>query len=321
VSGARVIGLLGPTGVGKTAVAAELAGLLGTRIVSCDSMQVYAGFRVLTNQPWAPRDRGDLHTLVGFLDPGETMSAGEYAKLAQPLIEEELAEHGWALVVGGSGLYMRAALAPLAATGPVDVELRGQLEERARSQGAEGLHAELARLDADAAASIDHRNVRRVIRALEAVHGGERWSGREDLWKPAYYRPTLIVGLSMDRAVLAERIRARTAMMLAAGAVEEVSRFRDERGDAVTRPGRPGISCAIGYEQIWEYLAQEQGLAETEERLSAATRGYARRQYTWLRKVRDTVMIETEGRDPGDIARQIVALADRAGRTKESNGA
>ena len=86
----RTVAILGPTGVGKTAVAVELAGLVGCRIISCDSMQVYEGFSVLTNQPWRQEDRRDLHELVGFLDPGSTMSAGEYAALAAPLIESSV---------------------------------------------------------------------------------------------------------------------------------------------------------------------------------------------------------------------------------------
>jgi tRNA dimethylallyltransferase len=321
VTKGRVIGLLGPTGVGKTAVAVELAGLLGTSIVSCDSMQVYRGFPVLTNQPWAPEDRAYLHELVGFVDPTETMSAGEYAALARPLIERELTEHGWALVVGGSGLYMRAALAPLAAPGPVDSELRSRLEQRARAQGSESLHEELAGLDPDAAAAIDHRNVRRVVRALEGALGGGQWSGRDDLWKPAYYHDTLLVGLSMERSELAARILARTEKMVARGAVDEVKRFGQESGVEASRPGHAGIRSAIGYAEIWRYLTEEQSLSTAVEQIAAATRGYARRQVTWLRKVRDAVMIEAQGREAGDIARQILALADRSGRTKESGGA
>lgn len=316
-----MVGLLGPTGVGKTAVAVELARALGTKVISCDSMQLYAGFPVLTNQPWAPEDGSELHELVGFVDPGETVSAGEYADLARPLIDRELAEHGWAVVAGGSGLYMRAALAPLAAPGPVDLDQRERLERLARSLGAGALHAELATLDPEAAASIDHRNVRRVIRALEGVLGGTRWSGRQDLWEPVYYHPTLIVGLSMDRALLAERIRARTQRILGAGAVEEVRTFGDKRGVAAARPGRPGICSAIGYKEIWRYLAQEESLAETLERIAAATRGYARRQTTWLRKVRDAVMIEAQDREPSDIARQIISLAESSRHRKEPNEA
>jgi len=123
----------------------------------------------------------------------------------------------------------------------------------------------------------------------------------------------------MERAELAERILARTQSMLQSGAVEEVRRFSEKRGDALSRPGRPGICSAIGYQQIWRYVAHEQGMAETSEQITSATRGYARRQSTWLRKVNDAVMIEAQGGTPGEIARQILSLAERAGSAKESN--
>jgi tRNA dimethylallyltransferase len=303
--------VLGPTGVGKTAVAVELARFLGTRIISCDSMQVYEGFPVLTNQPNDPEDRCDLHELMGVVDPGRAISAPEYADMARPIIEGELAELGWGLLAGGSGLYMRAALAPLAAPGAADPEQRSRLEDLARREGSQTLHAELARLDPEAAALIDHRNVRRVVRALEgALSSGRKWSGRADLWEPEYYHPSLVIGLWMDRSALAQRILVRTESMLDAGAVEEVRRFCEERGEEATRPGRPGICSAIGYEDIWRYLRGEQSREETVERMACATRKYARRQITWLRKVRDAVMIEVKGQDAGEIARYIVALAE-----------
>jgi tRNA dimethylallyltransferase len=318
VKGGSVIGLLGPTGVGKTAVAVELARLLGTKIISCDSMQVYAGFPVLTNQPWGADDGRESHALVGTMDPGKPISAAEYAAMARPLVKSDLSEHGRGLVVGGSGLYMRAALAPLAASRPGDMKLRRKLEERARDEGPGVLHAELAQLDPDAAAAMDFRNVRRVIRALEGVlSDGGRWSGRSDLWAPDYYHSTLVVGLWMERDLLASRILARTERMLDAGAVEEVAQFRKQQGDEATRPGGPGICRAIGYGEIWRYIDGDQGRAETIEQIAAATRGYARRQITWLRKVRGAVMIELKGQDAGQVAREIVALEESVLDTKE----
>jgi tRNA dimethylallyltransferase len=309
VKACRVIGLLGSSGAGKTAVAVQLAGLLGTKIICCDSMQVYKGFPILTNQPWQPEDRPESHELVGFMDPGQNVSVAEFAAMARPLVERESERSGFALVVGGSGLYMRAVLAPLAARAPADPERRGRLEERARLEGSQALHAELARLDADAAAAIDHRNARRIIRALERVMGGETWSGRDDLWQPEYYHPTLVVGLSIARDELAQRISRRSEKMLQAGAVDEVARFREQRGREATQPGRPGICSAIGYAEICSYLDGQQSRAESVEQISAATRRYARRQVTWLRRVRDAVMIDVSGRDAEGLARQIVHLA------------
>jgi len=275
-------------------------------------MQVYEGFSVLTNQPWRQEDRPDLHELVGFLDPGSAISAGEYAVLATPLVERSVRESGSALLVGGSGLYMRATLAPLALHGPGDPGLRETLEDRAKAEGPEALHRELSHVDAEAAASIDARNVRRVVRALETIltHKGV-WSGRGDLWSPEYYRPTLTVGLRMDGELLASRIMERTKRMLSEGAVQEVAQFRRKYGEARTEPGLPGIRSAIGYGEIVAHLGGEIDLHEAMGRMAGATRRYARRQSTWLRKVKDAVMIETKGREPAQIAREIAVLAER----------
>jgi tRNA dimethylallyltransferase len=313
-----VIGVLGPTGVGKTAVALELAALLGTSVISCDSMQLYRGFPVLTNQPSAEVKRMIPCELVGCVEPGRTFSAAEYAALARPFMEEALTSRGWALLVGGTGLYMRATLAPLAVAAAADPALRARLEAHAADEGPGALHAELARLDPTAAQSIDQRNVRRVIRALESVSAtGRAWSGREDLWAPAYRHPTMVVGLVVEREELYRRIDARAARMVEGAAVEEVRRFRQEWGAERSKPGGAGICSAIGYREICRYLEGEQTLAETAEQVAAATRRYARRQLTWLRKVGDAVIIDVQGRDPCEIAHEIADRASRKDCTKE----
>lgn len=311
MSAGVVIGLLGPTAVGKTEVAVALATHLGSRVISCDSMQVYRGFPVLTNQPGPAEMRGALHELVGFVDPFELYSAAQYGADARRLIAQDVAECGAALLAGGTGLYLRAAVAPLDVA-PADPEVRTRLEERAAAEGVALLHAELARLDPGAAASVHPHNVRRVVRALEAVLvGGKEWSGRDDLWKPRYDRPTVIVGLTLDRKVLYPRIDARAGRMLRQGAVEEVLGFREERGVEETAPGGPGIRSAIGYTEISRYLRGEISREQAAEEMAAATRRYARRQFTWLRKVSDAVMIDVQDRDPESIAREILGLAGR----------
>ena len=289
-----VIGLLGPTGVGKTAAAAELARMLGTVVISCDSMQVYRGFPVLTNQPSAEERERASHELVECVDPVATLSAAEYAALARPLVERELSKVGWAVLAGGSGLYMRAALAPLAVAAPSDPAGRSRLEQRA------------ARLDPGAARAIDPRNVRRVIRALEAVQStGEPWSGRDDLWNPAYDHPTSVFGLTLDRLELYRRIDVRAVRIVAGGAIREVRSFRVERGPEASQPGGDGIRSAIGYPEICGYLEGKQSREKTLEEVAGATRRYARRQLTWLRKLGGAVMIDVGGRDALEVAREI----------------
>ena len=173
-----VIGLLGPTAVGKTAVAAALARSLGVRVISCDSMQVYRGFPVLTNQP---SSRGDARrgARAGRLRrPDRPASPRRSTRPApgpsSPRTSDEL---GVGRLAGGTGLYLRAALAPLAVA-PGDPEVRARLEARAAAEGAGALHAELARLDPEAAAAVDPRNARRVVRALEAVLASAGRHGR-----------------------------------------------------------------------------------------------------------------------------------------------
>ena len=317
-----VVGMLGPTAVGKTAVAVELAGLFGARVISCDSMQVYRGFPVLTNQPSPVEREAVPHELVGCAEPLESFSAARYAEAARPLIDEDLAATGRALVVGGTGLYMRAALAPLDARPQADPGLRAALEARARDEGAEALHAELARLDPGAAERIDARNVRRVIRALEAVSTtGRPWSGRDDLWAPVYRHPTLMVGLTLERAELHRRIDARAGRMLEEGAIEEVARFRREHGSEQTQPGGAGIRSAIGYREVCLHLDGHLTAEAAAASIAAATRGYARRQITWLRKVEGAVIIDVGERSPRDIVQEIAALAASGESTREPDRA
>lgn len=298
--------MLGPTGVGKTAIGVELARLLGTRVISCDSMQIYRGFPVLTNQPTEEEKAAAAHELVDVADPGKGFSAAEYADLARPFVDAEVRATGHALLVGGTGLYMRAALAPLAVAAAADPAVRQHLEARAAAEGPCALHAELARLDPAAADAIDPRNVRRVIRALESVsRSGQVWSGRDDLWRPRYFYPTIVVGLVLERQELYRRIEARAGRIVDGGAIDEVRRFREERGAEATTPGGAGIRSAIGYPEICRYLAGEQSREQTIEQTAAATRKYAKRQLTWLRKLEGAVMIDVAGREPRDVAWEI----------------
>jgi tRNA dimethylallyltransferase len=149
-----------------------------------------------------------------------------------------------------------------------------------------------------------------VIRALEAVRStGESWSGRDDLWNPVYDHPTLVVGLTLDRLELYRRIDVRAVRIVEGGATDEVRRFREERGLERTGPGGDGIRSAIGYPEICRYLAGERSRQETVEQVAGATRRYARRQLTWLRKLGGAVMIDVAERDALGVAREIAERA------------
>lgn len=258
--------------------------------------------------------------MVDFLDPTAEFSAAEYAALAAPLVEEDLHGHGSALIVGGTGLYMRAALAPLAVAPSADPALRAELEKRARVEGAAVLHADLARRDPAAAAAVDPRNVRRVMRALETVMStGSSWSGREDLWRPRYRHPTFLAALRLEREELYRGIETRARTIVEGGAVEEVRRFLALYPEvaARARSSRSGIAAAIGFSEICRYLEGAQSLDATVEQVAAATRKYARRQLTWLRKVDGLVIIDVQGRKPGDVADEILGLVRSGEHTKE----
>ncbi len=334
-----VIAILGPTGVGKTEVASLVAIELGVRVISCDSMQIYRGFPVLTNQPRRVAAAGNVvHELVGVAEPEEEWSAARYGRKARAFIDADVASTGWALIVGGTGLYMRAALAPLAMSKAFDPERRAALEHVAAVEGPDRLHDRLAAVDAETARRIHPHNVRRVVRALEILEteGAAALSERSDLWRPQYRHPTLQVVLTADRAELYERIERRAQEMVRAGAVEEVRRHRELRSrtelsaaaESTTLAGRApegqapagraptsrGVERAIGYRELAAYLDGETSLEEATAALAAATRRYARRQATWVRKLDGAVMIDTSGRAPREVSTEVLqaALAARA---------
>ena len=310
--------LFGPTGVGKTAVGVEVGRRLGVRIISCDSMQLYPDFPVLTNQPDTAELAAAPHVLLR--EPGDRSewNVALYAERAWQRVDEDVAAHGWALLVGGTGLYLRAALAPLGVAAARDPEVRARLEERARLEGPEALHAELAALDPAAAAAIHPRNARRVVRALEVVTCGTAgvWSGRDDLWR---------AGLPASHARRGHGhgpghpVRARQPQSEGDG-----GRRGARRGPALSRAEgrgrrRPaaavapaevrGVEQAIGFRELSAYLEGTCTLEEAIERMSAATRHYVRRQCTWMRRLQDAVIIDVTARTPADVADEVVRRA------------
>jgi tRNA dimethylallyltransferase len=226
---AAVIALFGPTGVGKTEVAIALAdGLreLGERplAVSADALQVYRGLEILTGAATAQQRARLEHRLIGFVPIQETFSAGRYAQLAQAEIDGALAEGRRPIVVGGTGLYLRAALTELELRPPPDPAVRERWARRMRERGPLALHTELARRAPWAAEAIAPTDRQRIVRALELDEMGELRDrdGDNELWTASTRVPTLLAGLVMDREALYRRIDARVDAMIAAGAREEV---------------------------------------------------------------------------------------------------
>lgn len=303
VSRVRVVALFGPTGVGKTAVAVALARrlrALGERpvAVSADALQVYRGLHTLTGVATPVQQTELEHRLVSFLPVDASFSVGQYAQLAHAEIDAALTEGRRPIVVGGTGLYLRAALTELDLRAPPADGLRERLSAELEQHGSPALHARLAERAPWAAAEIDPNDRQRVVRALELLAAGELEppEGPSQLWTDEVRRPTLLVGLVMEREALYRRIDARVEQMLAAGAREEVLRAHVAGAGVTARK-------ALGFEEL---------LRGDVEAMKRRTRNYARRQLTWMRKLADVHTINLTGRDAEDVAVDIERLDSRA---------
>jgi tRNA dimethylallyltransferase len=295
----EVIALFGPTGVGKTAVAVELGRrlrALGERpvAVSADALQVYAGLETITGAA-GPRERAQLeHRLISFLPVDAQFSAGQYAELAHAEIDALLAGGERPIVVGGTGLYLRAALTELSLRPPPPEGVRQRWLDELEQRGPAALHAQLAERAPWAAAEIQPNDRQRIVRALELFDSGELEPPNEEseLWTSSVRRATLLIGLVMDREVLYEEIEARVDRMVAAGAEEEVRRANAAGASVTARK-------ALGFDEL---------LAGDIDAMKRRTRNYARRQLTWMRKLASVSAIDVTGRSPADVAEQALEL-------------
>lgn len=307
----RLLVLIGPTALGKTAVAAAVAARLDADIVVADSMQVYAGLPILTNQPSAQQMRAAPHHLVGYVDPRTEYSVAAYGEAAHAVIDRSRAAGRRVVIEGGSGLYVRAALGDLSFGVPSDPGLRAQLEQRCQTEGLATLLAELEARDPASAARIDTANPRRVVRALEVAilqkaPLTEEQHGR--LWRSPQRYPHLLVALDDDRELIRSRIDARVREMLDAGAIDEVRRL-----EALGTPSRT-VAQAIGVRELRDHLAGRCSLEEAVAAMQSRTRRLVRRQLTWMRKLPDAARLGVSGRPPGDVADEVVALLEHSER-------
>jgi tRNA dimethylallyltransferase len=293
----KIIALFGPTGVGKTAVAVALAEQLRGQgedpvAVSADALQVYAGLEILTGVAQPAQQRALEHRLVSFLPLDAGFSVGQYAELAHAEIDGLLAAARRPLVVGGTGLYLRAALTELDLRPAPPEGVRGRWIAELERRGAPALHSQLAERAAWAAATIDPNDRQRIVRAHELLDLGELEppEGPSQLWSEELRHPTLLAGLTIERDALYAAIDARVDAMLAAGVREEVERAH---AAGVSEAARK----ALGFEEL---------LAGDVDAMKRRTRNYAKRQLTWMRKLAGVQVIDVSGRDPGAVARQIL---------------
>lgn len=274
----RVVALVGPTAVGKTALAVALARRLPVEAVSADSRQIYRGMDIGTAKPTC-KERAVLpHHLIDVVEPEETLTLAQYRHLADAAIRDIWSRRRLPLLVGGTGLYVRAVTEGWTVPEvPPDPALRTELVERVEREGHEALHAELVRLDPVAAERIDARNVRRVIRALEVCHHTGRPISQQQEKHPPAYR-LLWLGLTMERPLLYARIDARVERMMAQGLLAEVRSLR-ERGVSDDLPAMSGL----GYRQMVQHLRGEVSRDEAVALIKRHTRRFVRQQYNWFR--------------------------------------
>ncbi|MER3409343.1 MAG: tRNA (adenosine(37)-N6)-dimethylallyltransferase MiaA [Thermoleophilia bacterium] len=301
--GHLVIALFGPTASGKTAVAEALAERIRAELISADSMQVYRGLPILTNQPSKPT------RLVAIWPLHKEASVGEYQRLAHAAIDHALAQRRTPIVVGGTGLYLRAALAELQVPPAPSPEARARWERLYDRLGPERAHCLLAGRDPQAASRVHPRDRRRVVRALELAEMGYSLRPRNDrLWSAEARHPTLLVGLDVPREELERRIRARTEAMLAAGAAEEARRALQGRLSTTARQ-------AIGLLELARLPAREAA-----EAIVLRTRQYASYQRKWMRRLPGLATVDGT-RPPHEIADEILDLARRRQRLPAHRGA
>jgi tRNA dimethylallyltransferase len=269
-----VVAVVGPTATGKSDLGVALAQALGGEVVNADSMQLYRGMDVGTAKLTTAERHGVPHHLLDVWDVRETATAAAYQQLARTCIDALLARGVTPVLVGGSGLYLRAALDVLEFPG-TDPQLRAELEDELAAHGPEALHARLAALDPAAATRMEPSNGRRVVRALEVVLLTGAMPGQLTSYEHHY--ETLYLGL--DREDLAARTDLRVDRMWAGGLVEEVRRLeREGLREGVT------ASRALGYAQVLQLLDGTLTEAEAREATKVATRRFVRRQRGWFRR-------------------------------------
>jgi tRNA dimethylallyltransferase len=304
--------IVGPTASGKTGLALALAKRLNGEIVSADSRQIYRGMDIGTAKPTPAERRLVPHHLLDIISPDTSYTLAEYQADAQAAIAAIHARGRLPLLVGGTGLYIRAVVDNLAIPEVAPQwELRRELEAQAAQEGIAALHHRLATLDPAGAARIDPNNLRRVIRALEVcLVSGQAFSEQQGA-RPSPYRP-LLLSLTCERALLYQRADQRVDTMLADGLVDEVRRLVAEGYDWKL-PAMTGL----GYGEIGAYLRGETTLEAAIERLKLNTHGYIRRQYTWFRP--DARIHWLDSSAP-DLEARALALIERWLADEEAGG-
>ena len=314
----RVIALVGPTAVGKSAIAVELAQALGAEIVSCDSMQVYQEMSVLTQAPTHAQRAQVQHHLVSCTEPSQGFSVGEYRRMAAPIIDRILAHGKRALIVGGTGLYLKALTEGLCDAPPADVRIRERLWSECHGAGSSALHRRLQGIDAMAASRIHPNDARRVIRALEvyALTGKPISSWWREASAELLHGQVTVLGLDRERDELYQRINDRLLhMVYEQGVINEV---RALLRLALSRSARQ----VHGLADIEQYLTGRASLKDTITVWQQRVRHYARRQFIWFRQTPNIQWVTIpKDEHPWETTARLMELIRRAREVRSPAGA
>lgn len=298
----RILAIVGATATGKSALGMELAARLGGEIVNADALQVYRGLDIGTAKP-TPAERARVpHHLIDILEPHERWSAGEFARRALAAVAEIEGRGRVPIVVGGSGLYLRALLSGISPVPPGDPALRERLRARLEGEGLPALHAELARLDPETAARLPTGDTQRILRALEVALVSGRplsaWIRGQPFGKKRVSAVT--VGLTLPRGLLYDLLAGRVTRMVEQGWVAEVAGLLARGLD----PALPAFQ-AIGYRQLVLHVKGEWSFDRAINDTITATRRFAKRQETWFRKEPDVTWFPAE-----DVERRLPQIQE-----------
>jgi len=299
-----ILVIVGPTAVGKTEASVRVAERLQGEIISADSRQIYRGMDIGTAKPDAGLLRHVPHHLIDVVDAADAFSAARFALLAREAIRAIHARARRSVVVGGSGLYIRALLDGLFPGPPASPPVRAKLQEIVRKLGSRELHARLSEVDPEAAGAIHPNDAVRLVRALEVFEltGDPITRLRETVLEEEPALEATLIGLTRDRQDLYDRIDRRVDRMMEEGLAEEVRRL-EEAGSAGDRSWK-----AVGYREIASAIRGEISMADAVERTKRSTRRYAKRQITWFsRDPRITWVVLGRDSGPSEVAEEILS--------------
>ncbi|MGO9612791.1 MAG: tRNA (adenosine(37)-N6)-dimethylallyltransferase MiaA [Dissulfurispiraceae bacterium] len=321
----KVIVLLGPTGVGKTAVSILLAKIRQSEIISADSMQIYKHMDIGTAKPSFEQRQTVKHHMIDVAEPWQSYSAGEYIDDVEPLIQDLHKRHKIPIIVGGTGLYIRAMTMGMFKGPSADWDLRQQLIQKEES-GEVSLYDYLRQLDPVATSKIMPTDTRRIVRALEVCLKSKNTMTelQRSFTRPLPYE-FIKIGLTRDRKELYQMIQERVDQMIVVGLVDEVERVlrRIERNSTLSLPqvfsnSDPLSICplpslqAIGYKEVAKYLYGGTSLEEAIGLIKKRSKAYAKRQITWFKKETGILWLDSSGiDDPYDIVRRVVPILER----------